>query len=47
MAWAGETMFLVGAYQAVATLVLICGGRSLFGRDLLGRGVKVDDVKPH
>lgn len=41
----GERMYLIGMYQAVSTLVLICGGRACFGRDLLGHGVSVDDGK--
>ena len=36
----GERMFLVGAFQAAATLALIGGGASLWGNELLGKGVK-------
>ena len=38
----GSTLFLVGAAQAAATLALVGGGASMFGKELLGRGVKAE-----
>lgn len=39
----GERMFTFGATQAVVSLLLTGVGASLFGRELLGRGVKADE----
>jgi hypothetical protein len=39
----GERMFMMGAGQAALTLLLTGVGASLFGRELLGRGVEAKD----
>ena len=42
--YSGESMFRMGAVLAAATLLLTGGGASLFGKELLGRGVSVEDT---
>eukprot|EP01052_Picozoa_sp_SAG31_P039069 SAG31_NODE_5341_length_2599_cov_1.845600_5_plen_69_part_00 len=36
----GEMMYLVGAFQAAFTLAMVGLGASVWGKDLLGKGVK-------